>query len=216
MKKSLIKVVFTLALLFVGPLFLFAQDQFPSQIWHKGTIYGTDGEVYQGFVKYDLENNLVQLQAETIITYTASNVSHFEIQKATNDGLRSFYSLPYSPNGDNETPVFFEVLTEGNDLALLCREYIEANYKDTGTKGVVGMMPSNGPKTLTGYKLAFDYYFFKDNEIQKYNLKKKDLFTFFPGYDKEINLYMRKNQLEHDERRDLVQVTAYYNELNKN
>ncbi|WP_268035287.1 hypothetical protein [Algoriphagus sp. PAP.12] len=216
MKKSLIKAVFTLSLLFVGPLFLFAQNQFPSQIWHKGTIYGTDGQVYQGMVKYDLENNLVQLQAETITTYTASNVNHFEIQKATNDGLRSFYSLPYSPNGDNETPVFFEVLTEGNDFALLCREYIEAHYKDTGTKGVVGMMPSNGPKTLTGYKLAFDYYFFKNNEIQKYNLKKKDLFTFLPGYDEEINLYMRKNQLEYNERGDLLQITAYYNELNKN
>jgi len=216
MKKSLKRAVFTLALLVVGPLFLFAQNQFPSQIWHKGTIYGLDGQTYEGLVKYDLENNWVQLKTKTISIFTASNVSHFEIQKATNDGLRSFYSLPYNPNGDKKTPVFFEVLTEGNDIALLCREYIEPHYKDTGTKGVVGMMASNEPKTLIGNKLAFNYYFFKDNEILKYSLKKKDLFAFLPEHKDEISLYMQENRLEHDQRGDLLQITAYYNELNKN
>ncbi|HSF55454.1 MAG TPA: hypothetical protein VLA71_16990, partial [Algoriphagus sp.] len=145
MKESLIKAIFTLTLLFVGALSLLAQNHFPSQMWYKGNIYGTDGQTYAGLVKYDLENNLVQLQTETISTFTASNVSHFEIHNQTNDGVRSFYSIPYSQNGDIETPVFFEVLTEGNDIALLCREYISTFYRNIGTKGVIGMNPSNGP-----------------------------------------------------------------------
>lgn len=216
MKESFKKGILTLALVAVGALSLFAQNQFPSQIWHNGTIYGIDGQTYEGLVKYDLENNLVQLKTESISTFSASHVSHFEIQKETNGGLRSFYSLPYSPNGGSETPVFFEVLTEGYDITLLCREYIETDYKDTGTKGVVGAMPSNVPKTIRSNRVAFNYYFFKDNEIQKYSLKKKDLYAFLPGYENEINLFMQKNLLKHDKRADLLQITSYYNELNKN
>lgn len=216
MKGSMKKALITFSLLFVGALSLLAQNQFPSQIWHKGNIYGTEGQTYAGLVKYDLENNLVQLQTETISTFTASNVSYFEIFDETYGGLRRFYSLPYSLNGDYETPVFFEVLTEGNDIALLCREYVATDSRNMGTWGPMGMNPFWGPQTMTGYRLAFNYYFFKDNKIQKYSLKKKDLFAFLPGHNDEISLFMRKNRLEHDRRGDLLRITAYYNELNKN
>lgn len=216
MKESFTKAVITLAWLVLGTHSLFAQNQFPSQIWHQGRIYGLDGQIYEGLVKYDLENNWVQLKTETISTFPASNVSHFEIQKETTDGQRSFYSLPYSPTGEMGTPVFFEVLTEGHAIALLCREYIETTYRDTGTKGVVGMMPSNGPKTIRNKRVAFNYYFFKDNDIQKYSLKKKDLFGFLPDHQNDISHFMRKNNLRHDQRADLLQITSYYNELNKN
>ncbi|MBB6327499.1 hypothetical protein FHS59_003142 [Algoriphagus iocasae] len=200
-------------MLFSGALSLLAQDHFPSQIWHNGTIYGIDGNTYAGLVKYDLENNVVQLQTETISTFTASNVSHFEIHNNSNDGKRSFYSLPYDQNGENETLIFFEVLSEGNDIALLSREYILTYYKDLGTKGVIGMNPRNGPKTFTGYRLAFNYYFFKNGKIEPYSLNPKDLYTMLPGHDEEIKHFMRKNGLDHDKRRDLMRITAYYNEL---
>jgi hypothetical protein len=55
------------------------KNQFPSQIWHKGTLYLTDGSSVNGMVKYDLETNLVQLQEETVINFTASNVTSFDI-----------------------------------------------------------------------------------------------------------------------------------------
>jgi hypothetical protein len=213
MKKSLIHAVFTLTLVFAGISSLLAQNQFPSEIWYEGKVYSTDGQTYSGLVKYDLENNVVQLQTETLSTFPASNVSYFEIQNETNDGQRSFYSLPYSPNGDTNTPVFFEVLTEGYYIALLCREYIATIYRNVGTKGVIGMIPSNGPNTITSYRLEFDYFFLKNGRIEKYSLKKKDLFKMLPGYDDELSLFMRKNRLEHDKRSDLLRITAYYNEL---
>ncbi|NVK49764.1 MAG: hypothetical protein HWE09_08340 [Cyclobacteriaceae bacterium] len=193
-----------------------AQDKFPSQIWHKGNIYDTEGQAFSGLVKYDLDNNLVQLQNETIITFTASNVAYFEIYDELYGGIRKFYSLPYSLNGDYEIPVFFEVLTEGKDIALLCREYIATDSRNMGAWGPVGMNPFWGPQTMMGYRLAFNYYFFKDNQIQRYSLKKKDLYDMLPGYDDEISLFMRKNRLEHDKRGDLLRITAYYNELSKN
>ena len=211
MKESLLKAVLTLIFLFVGALSLLAQNRFPSQMWYKGNIYGTDGQTYTGLVKYDLDNNLVQLQTETISTFSASNVSHFEIHNLTNDGLRRFYSLPYSLNGVGETQVFFEVLTEGNDITLLCREYIETNYRWIG--GTAGGHSIVETQYKTSYRLAFNYYFIKNGSIEKYSLKRKDLFAMLPRHDKELDLFMKKNKLEHDKRGDLLRITAYYNDL---
>lgn len=216
MKNTVKLTILTLGILIMGAGITLAQDKFPSQIWHKGNIYDTEGQAFSGLVKYDLDNNLVQLQNETIITFTASNVAYFEIYDELYGGIRKFYSLPYSLNGDYEIPVFFEVLTEGKDIALLCREYIATDSRNMGAWGPVGMNPFWGPQTMMGYRLAFNYYFFKDNQIQRYSLKKKDLYDMLPGYDDEISLFMRKNRLEHDKRGDLLRITAYYNELSKN
>lgn len=211
MKKAAI----TLCFVFLGLISVFAQNsQFPSQVWHKGNIYLNDGSSLSGLVKYDLDNNLVQLQNETVDTFTASNVSNFEIFDEIFGGIRRFYSLPYAINGEYETPTFFEVLTEGNDLALLCREYIATDTRGMNNNwGPMGMNPLWGPQNSFGYRLAFNYYFFKNGRLQRYSLKKKDLFALLPGYDDEMDLFMRKNRLEHDKRGDLLRITAYYNEL---
>ena len=208
------KTVFTLSLIFLGLVSVLAQNnQFPSQIWHKGNIFLNDGSTISGLIKYDLENNLVQLQTETVETFTASTVSNFEIYDEIFAGIRRFYSLPYAINGDYETPTFFEVLTEGDDLALLCREYIAVDTRGMNNWGPVGMNPFWGPQTFSGYRLAFNYYFFKNGRLERYSLKRKDLFAMLPGHDEEIDLFMRKNRLEHDRRGDLLRITAYYNDL---
>ncbi|MFT4858033.1 MAG: hypothetical protein ACI942_003430, partial [Planctomycetota bacterium] len=176
MMKSINIKVFLIAFLLIGQSAAFAQNKFPSQIFHKGNIYGTDGQVYSGQVKYDLVNNLVQIQDQAITTFTASNVSNFEIFDEALGGVRKFFSLPYSLNGDYETPIFFEVLTEGDNIALLCREYIATDSRNMGAMNSMGMNPFWGPPTMIGYRLAFNYYFFKDGSIEKYSLKKKGLF----------------------------------------
>ncbi|EIM78842.1 hypothetical protein A3SI_00130 [Nitritalea halalkaliphila LW7] len=118
---------------------LFAQGQFPSQMWHKGQIVTADNSVYRGLVKYDLDNNVVQLQTDKAVqTFGSSNVFQFEIFDEVYGGVRTFYSLPFSLNaGDYETPVFFEILTEGDDIALLCREHIVTDNRNMG----MGMGP---------------------------------------------------------------------------
>ncbi|MDN3203361.1 hypothetical protein [Algoriphagus sediminis] len=193
-----------------------AQNEFPSQIWHKGNVYDTDGQGFSGLLKYDLDNNLIQVKGDVIQTLTAANVSFFEIYDEVYGGIRKFYSLPYAINGDYETPVFFEVLTEGNEIALLCREYIATDARNLNTMGGMGMNPFFGPQTMMGYRLAFNYYFFKNGRIERYSQKKRDLFEMLPGYKDEISLFMRKNRLEHDKRGDLLRITAYYNELDSN
>lgn len=210
MKKAFLTLVF-LSLAFSS---LLAQNQFPSQVWHKGNIYFVDGSSTSGMVKYDLDNNVVQLQSETVNTFTASNVANFEIYDETYGGIRKFYSLPYAQNGDYETPIFFEVLTQGDNIALLCREYIATDNRGMNSwGGSMAMNPFWGPPMMSGYKLAFNYFFFKNGKLERYSLKKKDLFSMLPGHDYEIDLFMRKNRLEHDKRGDLLRITAYYNEL---
>jgi hypothetical protein len=167
-------------------------------------------------VKYDLETNLVQLQAETVITFTASNVTSFDIYDETYNGFRKFYSLPYALNGDYETPVFFEVLTQGDHIALLCREFIATDSRGMNNWAGMGMNPFWGPQMATGFRLAFTYYFLKGGRLERYSGKKKELFDLLSGYDEEMQLYMRKNRLEHDQRGDLLRITAYYNELKNN
>ena len=215
MMNILMKTYFTLFLLLATVICGFAQNEFPSQIWHKGNIYGVDGKGVSGLVKYDLDNNLVQLKGKAIETFTAANVSYFEIYDEIYNGIRSFYSLPYALNGDYEVPVFFEVLTEGDEIALLCREYIATDSRNINNMGGMPMNPFFGPQNMIGYRMAFNYYFFKNGAIEKYSLKKKDLFEMLPGYEDEISLFMRKNRLDHDKRGDLLRITAYYNELDK-
>ncbi len=192
------------------------KNQFPSQIWHKGTLYLTDGSSVNGMVKYDLETNLVQLQEETVITFTASNVTSFDIFDETYQGVRKFYSLPYALNGNYDTPVFFEVLTQGEHIALLCREYIATDTRGINNWAGMGMNPFWGPQNIAGFRLAFTYYFLKNGRMERYSGKKKELFDMLPGYDEELELYMRKNRLEYNQRGDLLRITAYYNELKNN
>jgi hypothetical protein len=188
-------------------------SQFPSQIWHKGQIVTVNGQVYQGMVKYDLENNVVQLQDQSIDTFGASNVSHFEIFDETYGGIRTFFTLPYALTGDYETPVFFEILTEGDEIVLLCREHIVLDNRGMGMYGPMAMNPLWGPQTGGVYKLAFNYYFILEGKIQKYSLKKKELLDILGDRSDEIDLFMRKNRLSHDKRGDLLRITAYYNQI---
>lgn len=200
-------------------IFLFTLDsfsqngQFPSQVWHKGQIVTPSGQVYQGLVKYDLETNIVQLQQDGIETFGASNVLEFQIYDEQYGGIRNFYSLPYSLTGDYETPIFFEILTEGKDVILLCREYITTDNRNMGFYGPMAMNPIFGPQTGGAYKLAFNYYFLKGSTIQRYTQKKKELLDFFADRSDEVELFMRKNRLSHDKRGDLLRITAYYNQI---
>ena len=80
----------------------------------------------------------------------------------------------------------------------------------------MGMNPFWGPQNSAGFRLAFTYYFLKNGRMERYSGKKKELFDLLPGYQEELELYMRKNRLEHDQRGDLLRITAFYNDLKNN
>ncbi|SEI74750.1 hypothetical protein SAMN05192553_10190 [Cyclobacterium xiamenense] len=213
------RAIYTLLLLVLISSSAFAQE-FPSQVWHDGKVFLSSGGIHEGKVKYDLEANIVQVQSNVIETFSSASISHFEIFDEIYGGIRVFYSLPYALNSDYKTPIFFELLTEGEDITLLCREFITVDNRNFNTMGMRGMYmnPMWGMPMGMGFnRLDFEYFFFRDQKIYRYSQKKRELFNdFMDDRSAEVKLYMRKNRLSHDKRGDLLRITAYYNQIKEN
>lgn len=210
MKKALYLIIFSLFITQVAPA-----QEFPSLIWHQGKIFLSSGEVYSGKVKYDLETNIVQLQNQSIETFSATSVDHFEIFDEYYGGMRTFYSLPYAVNTDYQVPIFFELLVQGEEITLLCREYITSDSRgmQRSMYHPMYMNPMYGMPMMNSSRLAFDFYFLTEAEIQKYSQKKKELLEMMEDKSDEVKLYIRKNRLSHDKRGDLLRITAFYNQI---
>lgn len=217
MKKS----INIIALLLLISSVSLAQE-FPSQVWHPGKVFLSSGEMYEGKLKYDLDANIVLVQSNTVETFSSASITYFEIFDEVYGGIRTFYSLPYALNSDYKTPIFFELLTEGEDITLLCREFITADNRGfNNAYGMRGMYmnPMWGMPMMGGgfSRLDFNFYFLQDQKIYKYNQKKNELLReFMDDKSSEMKLYMRKNRLSHDKRGDLLRITAHYNQLKSN
>jgi hypothetical protein len=198
-----------LLLIFLLPWFLESQAQeFPSEVWHKGKLITTDGDTLYGLVKYDLEGDVVQIKSddtEVIGTFSARKVSYFEIFDSLQGYYRYFYSLPYFKQQNYKVTLLFELLEEGQ-ISLLSREAI-----------VVETIPQYSPyygTNFTRQKLAYTFYFLKDGkELFEFNGKKGELLRVMSKHHGEIKKFMKKNRLRTDEKKDLVRIVNYFNEL---
>jgi hypothetical protein len=197
---------FLLLLLLSGFMTLSAQ-QFASEFWHTGKVVLDSGDTLKGNIKYDLKNDILQVQLETKMeSYTARKVLFFEIFDETVKRYRIFYSLPYTTAGQYKAPVFFELLTEGK-LTVLCRESIESRTTSS---------PLYYYGTYSRLVLINKYYLLRENgNIDEYRGKKNDWFDFMQNKKSEVEKYAKTNRLNMDEKYDLVSVIEYYNSLYK-
>lgn len=198
-----------LNLIFLSQFHLLAQN-FPSEIWHDGTLVTIEDDTLQGDIKYNIEADLIQVRAKNgvISAFSSRKILYFEIFDSTIDNYRLFYSLPYALKTSYQVPVLFEVLHEGR-LSLLGREKIVQDFNPY--HGMYG-------RAFYGerYRLDYDYYFLAENgKIQRYNLKKRELLRIMGRRSSEIKLYAKKNRLKYDRLADLVRITSYYNALEK-
>lgn len=100
-----------------------SQD-FPSERWHKGKLVLLSEDTIVGKIKYDLQNDLLQVNVRNVLqTYSSRKILYFEIFDETIESYRHFYALPYNVQANYKVPLLFEVLYEGK-LSLLCREEI--------------------------------------------------------------------------------------------
>ncbi|MGF1638158.1 MAG: hypothetical protein ACFCUU_13855 [Cyclobacteriaceae bacterium] len=203
--------------LVVGSIFFlvsgisFAQN-FPSQQWHKGKVVLISEDTVAGLVKYDFENEMIQLNVNNSIqAFSARKILYFDIFDASIDAYRFFYALPYKEKNsyqNYEVPRIFEVLYEGK-ITLLAREEIV-----TETMPQYNYYYYRPEWNQMRNRLAYDFFFLELNgQIKHYNMKKKELVNMFGKHSAEIKQYMKKNRLKHDSLRDLVRITAYYNAL---
>jgi len=204
MKKSILLIVMAF---FTLPFSSLAQEEFPSELWHEGKLVLLSGDVLRGKIKYNLDNDAIQINVDSRInTYSARKILYFEIFDETVDRYRQFYALPYRIRPNYKVPLLFEVLYE-NTLTLLCREAIVQ-------ENIPQFNYYYGSRYSTRLRLVYEYYFLdKDGEIVKYTQKKEDLYTILTKNQDELEKYIKKNSLRYDRQRDLVRITAYYNSL---
>ena len=153
MRKSLL-FFFLIHLSVIG----FTQD-FPSELWHKGKLVLLSEDTIIGKIKYDLKNDLVQINVRNVLqTYSSRKILYFEIFDETIESYRHFYALPYNVQQNYKVPLLFEVLYEG-ELSLLCREEIVTEsvpQYNSYPYSTYGNSRYNSSRTRLSYK----YYFF--------------------------------------------------------
>lgn len=196
--------------LIAGMLFLlstsaFSQRDWPSERWHDGRIVLVDGDTLKGLIKYDFQQNLVQYivnnkQAEI---YTARKVLFFEIFDETVHKYRKFFVLPYSNASNYKSPVFFELLGEGN-MTMLSREFLEYKTFNTGFYG----------GSYTRLVQTYHYYLLKqDGTIEDFRGNKNDLLALMGSKGQMVDKYIKANRLDFDDKYDLAKIVAYYNSI---
>lgn len=196
--------LFLFSLFFICALASHAQ-QFPFEFWHDGKIVLDDGDTLKGNVKYDLQNDLLQLQqGDKLESFSARKVLFFEIFDGSVKRYRTFYSLPYSSAGQYKAPVFFELLAEGK-LTVLCREAIELRTYSS---------PFYYYGTYTRQVLVNKYFILKENgTIEEFLSKRNDWYDLMNSKADEVRKYAKTNKLDVDNKYELAQIITYYNSL---
>ena len=198
------------ALLVLGFFSIFVSgyaQRWPFELFHEGKVILSNGDTLKGLVKYDIQQEVVQFaKAERHpLVYSARKVLYFEIFDNSVHQYRQFFALPYSPSGAYESPVFFELLSEGK-LTLLTKEELEYRSVPIGYYG----------GTYTRQVLV--NHFFLMNEkgvIEPFTGKKHDLLQLMGRSGDAVEEFIRRNRLKVDEKADFAQIVSYYNSLHK-
>ncbi|HRE66405.1 MAG TPA: hypothetical protein PLM56_04705 [Cyclobacteriaceae bacterium] len=180
-------------------------QQWAFELWHTGKVILDTGDTLRGLIKYDLDKDIIQLQANNKLeSYTSRKVLLFEIFDETVKRYRNFYSLPYALAGQYKAPVFFELLQEGK-LTVLCREALE--YRTTSS-------PYYFYGSYSRLVLVYKYYIMKENgEIEEFRGKKNDWLEFMRGKTDEVENFTKQNRLNFDDKYELSRIIEHYNSL---
>ena len=184
---------------------VFSQREWPSELWHDGKIVLVSGDTLKGMVKYDFQQNLVQciVNNEQAQIYTARKVLFIEIFDETVHKYRKFFVLPYSNASNYKSPVFFELLEEGN-MTLLSREFLEYKTFNSAFWGA----------SYTQIVQTYYYYLLKeDGTIEDFRGNKNDLIALMGNKGKMVEKYIKAKRLDFDNKYHVAMIVAYYNSL---
>lgn len=182
----------------------YAQQWSPS--WYPGHLVLTSGDTLAGDIRYDIENDAVQVRLadERMHTYSGKKVVTFEIQEHPRRSKRRFFVLPYRQQGSYYSSRLFEVLYEGK-LTLLCRPYMEHIAYFTAEEEDAGKKVSDP---------LYEYYFLDGNgKVHLYRPRLGRLLSIMSAKHRDVRKYMKEHHLRYDQMRDLVRITAYYNTI---
>ena len=198
----------TLVFIFFFLPFVSAAQTFPNEIWHDGKLVLIEGDTLIGWIKYDMDKDIVQHKISPdspVNTVTPRSLVFFEIFDEIANSYRQFYVLPYNIRSNYKAPLIFEVVYQGKELTLLSREKVEFQVV-------------SAPYTIAGsYRrmvLVYTHYFlWPDGHIEEFSGNKKDLFWKLKNKSSEMKKFIKTNRLKTERRLDLVKAIAYYNSL---
>jgi len=182
-------------------------QEFPFDYWHEGKAVLESGDTIRGKIKYDPQNDIIQVEAGSKFeSYTSRKVLFYEIFDTKLNNYRQFVALPYSASGGYRTPVFFELLSEGK-ITLLSREYLE--YRNTNS----GFYYYGNVSRLV---LVYRYFLLTDKgNVVPVNSKKADFLELMDDHADEVRRYIKSNRLNLERKSDIGRAIAYYNQLVK-
>jgi hypothetical protein len=192
-------------LLVCGHIFPAQSQDWAFELWHEGKIVLVEGDTLRGLVKYDLQQDLLQLNSahQKVVAYSARKVLFFEIFDKTVNRYRQFYSLPYTTASSYKAPIFFELLEEGK-MTLLVREALE--YRSY-----------TSPYYAQQYSrlvMVYRYFFLEeDGVITEFQGNKNDLLDRMGKRAEEVEKYIKTNRLKYEDKYDFAKIVAYYNSL---
>jgi len=181
-----------------------AQD-WPFELWHDGKIVLLDGDTLKGPVKYDLSQDILQLNLNNKIeAYSARKVLFFEIFDITVHRYRQFFALPFTSPAGYRAPVFFELLEEGK-MTLLAREALESKSYSS---------PYYYGGSYSRLVLVYKYFFLNDDgSIEPFTGSKNDLLDKMGKQAPDVEKFIKDNRLKYDDKYDFTKIVAYYNSL---
>lgn len=208
-QTKIISVFLFLVIAFLSsPASGFAQ-YFAENYWHNGKIFLENEQVLEGKIKYNLENEIVQLETNRLQTFTSRKVLSFQFYDANWQVERYFYNLPFAKVSNYETPTFFELLYQGEHVTLLCRE-------DLVTQTFVNNNPyawnPGMPITRTSVRSKF-YFLFKNGKIRAFQGGKRELLYLLRDRERTLKKYLKEQRINYDSRPDMVRVIEYYNSI---
>jgi hypothetical protein len=125
--------------------------------WGEGSIILTDQTEIMGLVKFNDKSGLLSYtEGNDSRSFTARSVLGFEFFDEKIGRQRVFYTLEYAGKEDQlKRPVFFEVLKDFNDFAVLAKtdptEFEVKNYTSGAAINGIPIASSNGPTTTKMY-----------------------------------------------------------------
>lgn len=183
-------------------------QRFAQNYWHDGLVILESGDTLQGKLKFDLENELVQLESRgTLQTLTSRKTLAFQFYDRYEQRDRYFYTLPYSKVSDYKTPTFFELAMQGDPISVLVREsLITQTFVNNNPYTVRAGVP------ITRTSIKYDLYFLDpDGDIVSYNGTKKGLLYLLRSRENDIKEFLKENRIRYDSKLDIIKVIQYYN-----
>ncbi|MCE2734232.1 MAG: hypothetical protein ACK5OS_08365 [Chryseotalea sp.] len=206
--------------------------------WYWGSVVLTDNTKLEGLINYNANTGIIRFQQESISkSLTARNVISFEYTDSYDDKRKRFFSLGfYINNKIGQQPVFFEVMGEYTDFALLVRaDPVELNvssnrnshyfsvteeqenfqYLETEQKVRLYLFES---KSDVLHQICVERSRFFEEDIFDKERKKvqanfvghKFLKTWMGEKYRFVEKYRRKNKLKYRFIADAVKILDYY------